>query len=116
MELSDYIKLTLDEIAEGVRKANESLGKDGGRVLTGTRMVIEGVPFMRELGDIVSPIIQVSFRVGVEVEEQSKKGGKLNGSLKVVSTDIETIKKDGRKSIQEITFEVPLILPAERGR
>ena len=114
MNLSDYISLTLSEIAEGVRKANETYDeKGGGTVPTTTRMEIEGIPcatITTRSGAIKKPIVNVGFRVGVEVEETKEKGGKLDASLKVITLGAGISKKDGAKSIHEITFELPLIL------
>ena len=109
MNLSDYISLTLTEIAEGVRKANESYEiMGGGCVLAETEMEMVGIPVAKK-GSRRSPIINVGFKVGVEIEEAKTKGG----SLRVVAIDADISKKDGTKSIHEITFELPLILPED---
>lgn len=119
MELSDYINLTLTEIAEGVRKVNESyeITREGGYVLDGTSNDVNGVPYtwIKSGNETIrKPIINVTFRVGVEIEETKEKGGQFGGSLKVISANTEVTKKDGTKSVQEITFEVPLILHGKR--
>lgn len=111
MNLSDYISLTLTEIAEGVRKVNEAYEEmGGGCVLTETEMEIEGIPVAKR-GYARRPIVSVGFRVGVEVEETKEKGGQFGGSLKVVSASTDVSKKDGAKSVHEITFQIPLVLP-----
>ena len=111
MELSDYISLTLTEIAKGVQKANEPYEESGREfVLSETSSKIEGIPSVYWSGEY-KPIINVGFRVGVEIEEAKEKGGSLGGSLKVVTLDADITKKDGTKSIHEITFQLPLILP-----
>lgn len=51
MELSDYISLTLTEIAKGVKKANQSYEKKGnGQVLSGIQAPIEGISTVRICG------------------------------------------------------------------
>ena len=111
MNLSDYINLTLNEIIEGVEKTNEIYDiVGGGRILTGTLDDVGGMPYIIERRDHVAirkPIINVAFRVSVELKETKEKGG----SLKVVAIDAGATKKDGAKSIHEITFQLPLILP-----
>lgn len=115
MNLSDYISLTLNEIAEGMQKANKPYAEKGkDLVLSETSMRIEGIPVVHwndNYGGIYKPIIKVGFRVGIELEETKEKGGSFGGSLKVITLDAETSKKDGAKSVHEITFEIPLILP-----
>lgn len=113
MELSDYISLTLTEIAEGVRKVNEAYEiMGGGHVLTEAEMEIEGIPVAKR-GHTRKPIINVGFRVGIELEESKEKGGQFGGSLKVISANTDASKKDGAKSVHEITFQIPLILPED---
>lgn len=111
MNLSDYITLTLIEIAEGVQKVNEAYEEMGdGRVLTETEMEIEGIPVAKR-GYARRPIVSVGFRVGVEIEEAKEKGGQFGGSLKVISASTDVSRKDGSKSVHEITFQIPLVLP-----
>ena len=116
MNLSDYISLALNEIAEGVEKATKSYKKKGdGSVLSETQMVVSGIPTARLCGaaggDTYKPIINVAFRVGVEIEETKESDKQIKGSLKVVSAHGESLTKDGRKSIHEVSFELPLVLP-----
>ena len=116
MNLSDYISLTLTEVAEGVQKATKSYQKMGkGCVLSEIQSPIEGMPIVRvcgqQGGDIYKPIIKVAFRIGVEVEESEESNNKIGGSLKVISADSESLTRDGRRSIHEVSFELPLIFP-----
>lgn len=115
MNLSDYISLTLTEIVEGVKKANKPyVKKDKELVLSETALRIEGFPSAnwddnREA--TYKPIIKVAFRVGVEVEESEESNNKISGSLKVISANSESLNKDGKRSVHEVSFELPLILP-----
>lgn len=119
MNLSDYINLTLEEIAIGAQKATDTYQAMGkGCVLSETRMVIDGVPYVRLKGlndkDTYKPIIKVTFHVGLEVEESMESNGKVGGSIKVLSADAGTQNYDGKKQIQEITFDMPVLLPSVR--
>lgn len=115
MELSEYISLTLAEIAKGVRKANKPyVAKDKELVLSETSLRIEGFPSVNwdDNHEVTyKPIIKVAFRIGVEIEESEENKNKIGGSLKVVSANSESLSKDGRKNIHEVSFELPLILP-----
>lgn len=115
MNLSDYISLTLNEIAEGVKRVNESYETtNGSHVLTGTPQDVNQIPhtFKKEDGHLIrKPIINVALRVGVELEESKGSNNKIGGSLKVVSIDHESTKKGEKRSTHEVSFELPLILP-----
>lgn len=110
MNLSDYITLTLIEIAEGVSKTDAALKTMGGYLLKKSP-VIDGTPFTRISSSSSYPIIKVGFRVGVEVEESMESNNKIGGSLKVISANVGAMTKGVEKSIHEVSFELPLILP-----
>lgn len=110
MELSDYISLTLSEIAKGVQKADNTLKTKGGYLLKNSPL-IDGAPFARTSSTSSNPIIKVGFRVLVEVEETTTINGKIGGSLKVISANSESMTKDEKRSVHEVSFELPLILP-----
>lgn len=117
MNLSDYINLTLEEIAIGAQKATETYQAMGkGCVLSETRMVIDGVPYVRLKGlngkDTYKPIIKVTFHVAVELDETTESNSKFEGSLKVVSVKNLSQEKEGKKRVQEITFDIPVLLPS----
>lgn len=119
MKLSDYINLTLVEIAKGAQKATDSYQEMGkGRVLAETNMLIDGIPFVRHQGrgDHMTnkPIIKVTFHVGVELDESEESNSQLNESLKVISGSAAALNKEGIKAIQEITFDIPVLLPSEK--
>ena len=114
MNLSDYISLTLNEIAEGVQKANDDLEiRGGGRVLSETTQDIRHPSYIleKENGDYIKkPIINVAFRVGVELDESKEKKNQTRGSLRVVSIDHGTTKKGDKRCIHEVSFEIPFVL------
>ena len=115
MELSDYINLTLSEIAKGVEKANKPYArKNKDFILSETSLRIKGFPSVNwddNYEATYKPIIKVAFRIGVEVEETTAINGKMGGSLKVISANSESATKDGKRSVHEVCFELPLILP-----
>jgi hypothetical protein len=109
MNLSDYISLTLNEIAEGVKKASDTLKPRGGYILKESP-IIDGTPYARISSSKSHPIINVTFRVGVELEESKGRNDKIGGSIKVISIDHESIKKGEKRSTHEVSFELPLVL------
>lgn len=117
MNLSDYINLTLEEIAKGAQKATDTYQKLGsGCVLAETSMHIEGIPYVRQVsvkGNVKhKPIIKITFHVGLEIEESMESNGRVGGSIKVLSADAGTQAHDGKKVVQEITFDIPVLLPS----
>ena len=119
MNLSDYINLTIEEIALGSKKAGATLKQMGnGAVLAqGTKFPLvglthaegkhEGQPYNR-------PIINVAFRVNVELQETTETNGEIKGSLRVLSGNIGTIKSDAATSSKEVSFAIPILLPFDK--
>ena len=116
MNLSDYINLTLTEIAKGAQKATDTYQSMGrGCVLAETQMVLEGIPHVRMCGrnqDTNKPIIKVTFRVGLEIEESAESNGEINGSIKVLSASANSLSAESKKLVQEVTFDIPVLLPS----
>lgn len=119
MKLSHFINLTLEEIAKGAQMTTEVYQKMGaGCVLAETSMHIEGIPYVKQVSikgrETHKPIIKVTFHVGLEVEESMESNGSIGGSIRVLSANAGTQNHNGKKAIQEVTFDIPVLLPSER--
>lgn len=119
MNLSDYINLTIEEIAEGAKKAGTTLKQMGnGAVLAqGTEFNLEGMTHasgMHAGRQYNRPIINVAFRVNVELQESSESNGQVKGSLKVLSGGIGTAQSDVSINHKEVSFTIPILLPFEK--
>ena len=114
MNLSDYINLTLEEIARGIKKADATYKTMGGRVLTETTSTLEGIPHAAEMVNgkpSYKPIVNVQFRVNVQMQESSEINGGLKGSIQVLSAGTETSTGSIETHSEELTFSIPIVLP-----
>jgi len=116
MNLSEFVKETLEEIAKGAAEANESYkGISGeGRVNPSGHMQIEGFPYTKQGGSVNSitkPLIKVGFNLKVQLEEKEDVSGGIKGVLSVISANIGASKENRETSVQEISFEIPVVLP-----
>ena len=115
MNLSDYINLTITEIAAGSKKADTALKQMGnGGVLTETTSTIEGIPHAAEMVNgkpSYKPIVNVQFRVNVQMQESSEINGGLKGSIQVLSAGTETSTGSIETHSEELTFSIPIVLP-----
>lgn len=119
MNLSDYISLTIEEIALGSKKAGTTLRQMGnGAVLAhGTEFSLEGLIYAsgKANGRIYNrPIINVAFRVAVELQETTESNGEVKGSLKVLSGGIGKTKSEENVNFKEVSFAIPILLPFEK--
>lgn len=119
MKLSDYINLTIEEVAKGAKKADATLKDLGnGSVLTkGTQLSLEGLSFAsgKTGGHIYNrPIINIAFRVNVELQETEESNGEVKGSLKVISGNVGTTSAERSTKSTEVSFSIPVLLPFER--
>lgn len=119
MNLSDYINLTITEIADGAKKADATLKEIGnGCVLThGTTLDLNEVPHIstKYMGKTYNrPIINIAFRVNLELQETEESNGEIKGSLKVISGNIGTGSSERTTTSAEVSFCVPVLLPYEQ--
>lgn len=119
MNLSDYINLTIAEIADGAKKADATLKEMGnGSVLAkGTQLNLEGLSYVSgKVGGHTynRPIIDVAFRVNVELQETEESNGEIKGSLKVISGNMTTVGREKQTTSAEVSFGIPMLLPFEK--
>ena len=119
MNLSDYINLTIEEIALGSKKADATLKNSGnGCVLTyGTTLDLKEMSHVsaKYMGKIYNrPIINIAFRVNVELQETEESNGEVKGSLRVISGNVATGTSERTTTSAEVSFCVPLLMPYEQ--
>lgn len=119
MNLSDYINLTIAEIADGAKKADVTLKEmgDGNILAKGTQLNLEGLSYVSgKVGGHTynRPIIDVAFRVNVELQETEESNGEIKGSLKVISGNMATAGTEKQTKSAEVSFSLPILLPYEK--
>lgn len=119
MNLSDYINLTITEIADGTKKADATLKKMGnGAILaSGTQLNLEGLSYASgKVGGHTynRPIIDVAFRVNVELQETEESNGEVKGSLRVIAGSMATVGTEKQTTSAEVSFSIPMLLPYEK--
>lgn len=88
MELKDFIKETLLQIASGARLADDEYRKLGnGGVNPEGKFHLEGIPHIlcpgvNDKHDISKPVVSVQFKLNVQIEEKTQIEGKIGGILK----------------------------------
>ena len=101
MELKDFIKETLLQIASGARLADDEYQKLGnGGVNPEGKFHLEGIshilcPGVNDKHDISKPVVSVKFKLNVQIEEKTQIEGKIGGILNVISA-----------------FSIPVALPS----
>ena len=116
MKLSEFIKETLVEIAEGSSQANDRYKEISpeGRVNPSGHIQIEGFPCTKKgqhSSTIVKPLVKVGFNLKIQLEEHEDVSGGMKGVLSVISASIGVSKENRETSVQEISFEIPVVLP-----
>ena len=78
---------------------------------------LEGIPHIlcpgvNDKHDISKPVVSVQFKLNVQIEEKTQIEGKIGGILNVISASFGGSKEDTNKSVQEISFSIPVALPS----
>ena len=118
MKLSEFIKETLVEIANGAKMAKEEYANLGdGYVCPYGYFKTADMPSVviksdNEKHEVTKPVVSVNFKLNVQAEETEKVGGILS----VISASVGASKGEANKSVQEISFSIPVILPTAEKR
>jgi len=114
MDIKDFVKQSLMQIAESINEANVEL-KDKGTYVPSGDIVGEGVLFSVIKGKESRHFLKVEFDLAVTVsQEQNTSGG---GGLSIASLANVGIKgedKEGKVEISRIKFMIPMALPEKK--
>ncbi|WBA13857.1 hypothetical protein [Salinivibrio proteolyticus] len=118
MQLDEYIKETLVQIAKGVRNAAEEVKSYGGRVNPAQEKNEYGVGgydnnlTVRAIEE--RPERQmVKFDIGLKVSEKSGKGAGAKASVSVLSFSGGVNSSDEAHSAHRVQFDIPIDLPSQ---
>ncbi|CAD7344985.1 hypothetical protein X12_001115 [Xanthomonas arboricola] len=107
MELKDFIKLTLVQIAEGVKEAQEEAKKIGGNVNPYTHFVTQGMGTHLSRGETQ----QVKFDVAITASESTASKEGIGVVVAAIALGKRNEVSDQSMSVSRVSFEVPLALP-----
>ena len=116
MQLDEFVKETILQIAKGVQDANNELKNTESlaRVVPMGNYDYQGIPAVtpKVTPNIKSsmPVSLVEFRVKVETTSDTEEATKIGGNIKVISADKDVRTKDQESQVHEISFCVPLAL------
>ena len=118
MELKEFIRGTLTQIAEGVRDAQESYSKIGGVVNPSNLHAVGGdtIPYgivQSGFKDLVL-LCNVHFEVALTKEESGSQSDGIGVFLDVISLGHKDTDSSVRSSVTRITFDVPVSLPSHK--
>ena len=114
MDIKDFVKESLMQIAESINEANVELEGKGTYIPSGD-MIGEGVLFSVIKGPETRHFIKVEFDLAVTVSQEhgtSGGGGLSIASLAKVGIKGEDI--EGKEEISRIKFMIPMALPEKK--
>ena len=117
MEIKDFIKESITQIAEGITEANKEIQNNGAFIVSSNLKDANGFPVVREIysddrNNKRHIVREIEFDVTISVSDSTQTGGK--GSLQVVSF----LRADGgiennisSNAMHRIKFSLPLAMP-----
>lgn len=117
MELSEFIKESILEIAKGVNMARQEIKPNMGDVNPEGNFIFDGFPSIKVKGvsekhDASAPITKISYKLHVQVQESSEVDGRAKaGFLNVISASANGQTSESTFSMQELSFELALKIP-----
>lgn len=111
MDIKDFVKESLMQIAESINEANIEL-KDKGTYIPSGGIVGEGVLFSVIKGPETRHFIKVEFDLAVTLsQEQDSSGGGGLSIASLANVGIKREDKEGKEEISRIKFIIPMALP-----
>lgn len=114
MDIKDFVKESLMQIAESINEANVELDGKGTYIPSGD-MIGEGVLFSIIKGSETKHFIKVEFDLAVTVSQEHGTSG--GGGLSIASLANVGIKgedKEDKEEISRIKFMIPMALPEKK--
>lgn len=110
MQLDEFIKETLVQIAKGVKDAQEDVDSLGGRV-NPSSILHKGC-----VGEEVFPAIDqpITFDIALQVKGSEKTSGNAGAKLSVFSLGVKGENSDESSTTHRIKFTIPMSLPATK--
>jgi hypothetical protein len=111
MDIKDFVKESLMQIAESINDVNVELEEEGSYIPSGD-MTGEGVLFTIIKGAKNRNFIKVEFDLAVTVTQGNHTSG--GGGLSIASfanVGIKDENKEGKEEISRIKFMIPMALP-----
>lgn len=112
MQLKDFIKTALIEIAEAVKEADLEYAKMGGAVNPQNVYGEGNYTYTNKQKVVKVSDIEFNLVVSESHEKGSEKGGGLN--LKVLSAKLGDSKASSQSIVNTIKFSIPLVLPVNK--
>ena len=114
MDIKEFVKESLMQIAESINEANAELEEKGTYIPNGG-MIGEGVLFSVVKGTETRHYVKIEFDLAVTVsQEQSSNGG---GGLSIASfanVGIKSENKEEKVDVSRIKFMIPMALPKKK--
>ena len=114
MDIKEFVKESLLQLAESINEANAELEERGAYIPSGD-MIGEGVLFTEVKGTKTRHFVKVEFDLAVTVsQEQASNGG---GGLSIASfanLGVKSESKEGKVDVSRIKFMIPMVLPQKK--
>jgi hypothetical protein len=114
MDIKDFVKESLMQIADSINEANVELDGKGTYIPSGD-MIGEGVLYSAIKGSETRHFMKVEFDLAVTVsQEHGKSGGTGLSIASLANVGIKGDNKEGKEEISRIKFMVPMALPEKK--
>lgn len=114
MDIKDFVKESLIQIAESINEANVDL-KDKGTYIPIGGLTGEGVLFSVIKGTETKHFIKVEFDLAVIVsQERNTSGGGRLAIASLANVGMKSDSSEGKEEISRIKFMIPMALPEKK--
>lgn len=114
MDIKEFVKESLLQVAESINEANSELEEKGTYIPSGD-MAGEGVLFTVVKGTETRHFVKVEFDLAVTVsQEQASNGGAGLSIASFANVGIKSDNKEEKVDVSRIKFMIPMALPKKK--
>ena len=115
MNIQDFIRASIVQIANGVREANQEL-KENGAIVNPQNLVPNNgssphYGFISDTKEIARMVESIEFDIAVTTTESTEAGGGLSISVAAVGMNLGGRGSDSNTSISRLKFRLPIAWP-----
>ncbi len=120
MELKEFIRGAIEDIASGIKEADAAISDLGGLVNPGTHVVGNSVPvgsgvrIVSPTPEYVAPRTKLCFDIAVSASEKGEMSGRGGAKIWVVQASVGGSKETRVETVSRLSFDVDVVFPHDR--
>jgi hypothetical protein len=111
MELQEFIHLTLTQVINGVKQAQETTKETGAKINPGVTIGSGNTDNFYQGEHNHFPLQEIEFDIAIQTENETEAGGTIGVVIASIGAGAKGKMKDTQSSVSRIRFSIPVVFP-----